>query len=85
MGSKITALAYSPDGSYLSLGFQSGVLLVLDAKLDRVRLEDGTETENFMLPSLKPLMTTKEAKQTIICLKYSLYGDYLAASFANQE
>lgn len=71
MGSQITAIAYSPDGAYLAVGFISGVLFVLDAKLDRIKYDDGTASKEFMIPNLKPLMTPKESQTAIVCIKYS--------------
>lgn len=35
LGMEATALAYSPDGAYLAVGLINGVVLILDAKLDR--------------------------------------------------
>jgi len=38
LGTMATALCYSPDGAYLTVGLVSGVLLVLDGKLDRITI-----------------------------------------------
>jgi len=78
-----TALCYSPDGAYLTVGLVSGVLLVLDGKLDRIKI-NGAETEEFMRPSLDVLMSPKEAKAAVIAIKYSFNGDYLAVSYNNE-
>jgi len=40
--------------------------------------------EEYSMPTLDILMSPKEAKAAIICIKFSYRGDYLAVSFNNE-
>jgi hypothetical protein len=61
----------------------NGVVLILDGKIDR-RIVDGFETDEFVHPSLEVLMTPKEARAAVVCIKYSFNGDFLAISYNNE-
>lgn len=50
LGAQATSLAYSPDGAYLLIGLLNGVLLVLDAKIEKHNF--GSYLEEYQLPSL---------------------------------
>lgn len=40
--------------------------------------------EEYSMPTLDILMSPKEAKAAIVCIKFSYRGDYLAVSFNNE-
>lgn len=82
LGAQATALAFSPDGSYLIIGLLNGVMLVLETKIGKLNF--GSYMEEYVLPSLDVKMSPKEAKSAVICIKFSYRGDYLAVSFNNE-
>jgi WD40 repeat protein len=82
LGAQATALAFSPDGSYLIIGLLNGVMLVLETKIGKLNF--GSYMEEYVLPSLDVKMSPKEAKAAVICIKFSYKGDYLAVSFNNE-
>jgi hypothetical protein len=57
-------------------------MLVLESKIEK--LNYGTYLEEYTLPSLEVLISPKEAKSTVICMKFSYKGDFLAVSFNNE-
>jgi hypothetical protein len=57
-------------------------MLVLESKIDKLNF--GTYMEEYTLPSLEVLISPKEAKAGIVCMKFSYKGDYLAVSFNNE-
>ena len=75
-------MVFSPDGSYLVIGLVNGVMLVLESKIEK--LNYGTYMEEYTLPSLEVLISNKEAKAGIVCMKFSYKGDFLAVSFNNE-
>ena len=40
--------------------------------------------EEYTIPTLDIVMSPKEAKAAIVCMKFSYRGDYLAVSFNNE-
>jgi len=64
------------------VGLINGVMLVLESKIDKLNF--GTYLEEYTLPSLEVLISPKEAKAGIVCMKFSYKGDYLAVSFNNE-
>lgn len=82
LGTQATCLCFSPDGSYLIIGLINGVMLVLESKIEK--LNYGTYQEQYTLPSLEVMLSPKEAKAGIICMKFSYKGDFLAVSFNNE-
>lgn len=57
-------------------------MLVLESKFDKLNF--GTYLEEYTLPTLEVLISPKEAKASIVCMKFSYKGDYLAVSFNNE-
>jgi WD40 repeat protein len=82
IGTQATAVAYSPDGSFLIVGLVNGIMLVLDAKI--VKLQYGTYMEEYTMPTLEVVMSQKEAKAGVVCMSFSYRGDYLAVGFNNE-
>ena len=82
LGTQATSLVFSPDGSYLIIGLINGVMLVLESKIDKLNF--GTYLEEYTLPTLEVLISPKEAKSSIVCMKFSYKGDFLAVSFNNE-
>jgi WD40 repeat protein len=82
LGAQAVSLAFSPDGAYLIVGLMNGVLLVLEAKIQKLNF--GSFLEEFSIPSLDVKMCPKEAKAAIIATRFSYRGDYLAVSFNNE-
>lgn len=56
---------------------------MLDAKVEKHNF--GSYLEEYTLPSLTVLMSPKEAKAAVICIKFSFRGDYLAVSYNNES
>lgn len=83
IGTQATAVAYSPDGSFLVIGLVNGIVTVLDAKVQK--LQYGTYMEEYTMPTLDVLMSPKEAKAAVIAIKFSYRGDFLAVSFNNEH
>jgi WD40 repeat protein len=77
-----TCLSFSPDGSFLAVGLVTGMFLVLDCKIEKLNF--GTYMEEFHPPSLKVVMSPKESKTAVLCIKYSFKGDFLAVSYDNE-
>lgn len=82
LGTQATCIAFSPDGSYLVVGLINGVMLVLEAKVEKLNF--GTYMEEYSMPTLEVVMSPKEAKAAVVCLKFSYRGDFLAVSFNNE-
>ena len=82
LGTQATSIQFSPDGSYLIVGLINGVMLVLEAKVEKLNF--GTYMEEYSMPTLEVVMSPKEAKAAVVCLKFSYRGDYLAVSFNNE-
>ena len=56
LGFEISALSYTPDGTYLTWGQMNGVFYVVDGKLGRKEDYEGNELEDFTIPSLNEKM-----------------------------
>jgi WD40 repeat protein len=82
LGTQATCLQFSPESSFLVIGLINGVVLVLDAAIKK--LNHGTFIQTYDLPTLEPVMSPKEAKAGVVCIKFSFRGDYLAVSFNNE-
>lgn len=83
LGAWATAIAYHPDGDYLAVGMENGILLLLEAKTKKMNF--GTYQEEFDKPSLDIIMNPKESKGAVICIKFSSRGDFMAVSFDNEK
>jgi WD40 repeat protein len=83
LGTQASCLSFSPDGSFLSVGLVNGVFLLLDCKIEKLNF--GTYKEDFHPPSLDIVMTTKEAKTSVIAVKFSFKGDFIAISYDNEQ
>ena len=75
-------MAFSPDGAYLCVGLINGVLLVLEAKIEK--LNYGSYMEEYKYPSLEVKMNPKEAKAAVIAIRFSFRGDFMAVSYNNE-
>jgi hypothetical protein len=78
-----TCLTFSPDGNFLAVGLINGVFLLLDSKIERLNF--GTYMEEFHPPNLDVVMSPKESKTAVICVKFSFKGDYLVVSYDNEH
>jgi hypothetical protein len=56
---------------------------LLDSKLEKLNF--GTYKEDFHPPTLDIIMTTKEGKTSIIVVKFSFKGDFIAISYDNEQ
>ena len=83
LGAQATSLAFSPDGAYLCVGLINGVLLVLEAKIEKLNF--GSYMEEYKYPSLEVKMNPKEAKAAVIAIRFSFRGDYMAVSYNNES
>ena len=83
LGTQASCLSFSPDGSYLAVGLVNGVFLLLDSKVDKQNF--GTYMQEYNPPTLDVLMSPKESKSAIICIKFSFKGDYIAVSYDNEH
>ena len=82
LGTQATCLDFSPDGRYLAVGLVNGVFLILESYIERLNF--GTYMEEFSLPTLKVVMCPKESKSSIIAVRFSYKGDFLAISYNNE-
>lgn len=82
LGTQATCLDFSPDGKFLAVGLVNGVFLLLESNIERLNF--GTYMEQYTLPTLGVIMCPKESKSSIISLKFSYRGDYLAVSYNNE-
>ena len=82
LGTQASALAFSGDGSFLVIGLVNGVMLVLESKIEQ--LQFGTYLQEYTLPALEVIMSPKVARASIVALKFSYKGDFLAVSFNNE-
>lgn len=48
------------------------------------KLAHGTYLEKFTMPSLDILMSPKEAKSAVVCIRFSYQSDFLAVAFNNE-
>jgi len=55
---------------------------VLESKIEKYNF--GTYMESYTMPTLEIMMSPKESKSSIVCMKFSYRGDYLAVSFNNE-
>jgi WD40 repeat protein len=81
LGAQASCLAFSPDGSFLAVGLVNGIFLLLDSKIEKLNF--GTYMEDFHPPTLDSVMSPKESKTAVLCIKFSFKGDFLAISFDN--
>lgn len=82
LGTQATSLQFSPDGGYLVVGLINGVMLVLDSKIEKRNF--GNYSQQYDLPSLEVVMSPKAAKASIVAMKFSFSGEFLAVSFNNE-
>ena len=82
LGTQATCLDFSPDGKFLAVGLSNGVFLLLDSEIKQLNF--GTYLEEYQQPSLEVIMCPKDAKASIITLKFSYQGAFLAVSFNNE-
>ena len=66
----------------MAVGLANGVLLLMDSQIERMNY--GTYIEEYSMPSLNVVMCPKEAKASIVCVKFSYLGAFLAVSFNNE-
>ena len=57
-------------------------MLVLETKIQK--LNYGTYMQEYTLPALEVIMSPKVSRASIIALKFSYKGDFLAVSFNNE-
>ena len=57
-------------------------MLVLESKIEKLNF--GTYLQEYTLPALEVIMSPKVARASIIALKFSYKGDFLAVSFNNE-
>lgn len=67
----------------MAVGLNNGIFLLLDSKMKK--LNYGTYQEEFDLPSLDIIMNPKESKGAVLCIRFSIRGDYLAVSYDNEK
>ena len=82
LGTQATCLDFSPDGKFLAVGLVNGVFLLMESEIERMNY--GTYKEEYSLPSLNVSMCPKEAKASIVAVKFSYKGDFLAVSYNNE-
>jgi len=82
LGTQATCLDFSPDGKFLAIGLVNGVFLLLESHIERMNF--GTYLEEYGLPTLAVIMCPKEAKSSIINIKFSYKGDFLVVSYNNE-
>lgn len=82
LGIQATCLAFSPDGKYLAIGLVNGVFLLLESSIEGLNF--GTYMEEYSKPSLNVVMSPKEAKSSVINIKFSYKGDFMAISYNNE-
>lgn len=66
----------------MAVGLVNGVFLLLEAHIERMNF--GTYMEEYTLPTLGVVMCPKDAKSSIINIKFSYKGDFLVVSFNNE-
>lgn len=82
LGTQASCLAFSPDSSFLVVGLINGVMLVLESKIEKLNF--GSYLEEYTLPALEVIMSPKVSRASIIAIKFSYKGDFLAVSFNNE-
>jgi len=82
LGTQATCLDFSPDGKFLAIGLQNGVFLLLESTIERLNF--GTYLEEYTMPTLGVVMCPKDAKSSLLAIKFSYKGDFLAVSFNNE-
>ena len=82
LGTQATCLDFSPDGRYLAIGLNNGVFMVLESYIDRLGF--GTYMEEYVMPTLSVIMCPKESNSSVVGIKYSFKGDFLAVSYNNE-
>jgi|TARA_B110000285_G_C14989083_1_gene545354 hypothetical protein len=66
----------------LAVGLVNGVFLLLESHIERMNF--GTYMEEYTLPTLGVVMCPKDAKSSIINIKFSYKGDFLVVSYNNE-
>ena len=61
---------------------ENGVFLLLDSYLERKNY--GTYMEEYTVPTLGVIMCPKDSKSSIVCLKFSYDGSFIAISYNNE-
>ena len=82
LGTQATCLDFSPDGRHLAIGLNNGVFMVLESYIER--LSYGTYLEDYVMPMLSVIMCPKESNSSVVNIKYSFRGDFLAVSYNNE-
>ena len=82
LGTQATCLDFSPDGKFMCIGLVNGVFLLLDSYLERKNY--GTYMEEYTVPTLGVIMCPKDSKSSIVCLKFSYDGSFIAISYNNE-
>ena len=54
----------------------------MEAKIQK--LQYGTYMEEYTMPTLDIVMSPKEAKAAVVCIRFSYRGDYMAVAFNNE-
>lgn len=66
----------------MCIGLVNGVFLLLDSYLERKNY--GTYMEEYTVPTLGVIMCPKDSKSSIVCLKFSYDGSFIAISYNNE-
>lgn len=66
----------------MAVGLINGVFLLLDSKIEKMNY--GTYMEDYKSPSLDIVMSPKESKTSVISIKFSFKGDFIAISYDNE-
>lgn len=82
LGLKCSCCTFSPDGTLLVVGFETGTVMFFDTKMSSQNLEVN---QNYYLPKLESVLTIRTGVTPVLAIKFSAQSDFVCISYDNKK